>query len=61
VPADNSSIFPSSPGVAADPAILLDWITRRVPLRSVPAVVTHAVLAPRNAPRALVARKTVPR
>ena len=36
VPAEDPEVFPPSPGTAADPAILLDWVTRLVPPR--PAV-----------------------
>jgi protein strawberry notch len=33
VPAEDPEVFPPSPGIAADPAILLDWVTRFVPPR----------------------------
>jgi predicted RNA methylase len=33
VPADDPAEFPPSPGMAADPAMLLDWVTRLVPAR----------------------------
>ena len=36
VPADDPTVFPPSPGMAPDPATLLDWVTRLVPPR--PAV-----------------------
>ena len=37
------SIFPSSPGIATDPAVLLDWITQLVPPRaSVATTQPHA-------------------
>jgi predicted RNA methylase len=38
VPADDPTIFPDSPGVASDPATLLDWVTRLVPARPAVAV-----------------------
>jgi hypothetical protein len=38
VPADDPTIFPDSPGMASDPAMLLDWVTRRVPARPAVAV-----------------------
>ena len=34
VPAEDPAVFPASPGIAADPAILLDWVTRLVPPRA---------------------------
>jgi predicted RNA methylase len=33
VPAEDPEVFPPSPGIAADSAILLDWVTRFVPPR----------------------------
>lgn len=33
LPADDPNLFPVSPGMASDAAILLDWIARHVPLR----------------------------
>jgi hypothetical protein len=33
VPADDATVFPVSPGMATDPATLLDWVTRLVPAR----------------------------
>ncbi len=33
VPADDPTVFPASPGVAADPATLLGWVTAQVPPR----------------------------
>jgi predicted RNA methylase len=33
VRADDPTIFPDSPGIASDPATLLDWVTRHVPAR----------------------------
>jgi predicted RNA methylase len=33
VPAEDFACFPPSPGMAADPATLLDWVTRLVPAR----------------------------
>jgi predicted RNA methylase len=38
VPADHPAIFPGSPGMASDPATLLDWVTRHVPPRPAAAV-----------------------
>jgi hypothetical protein len=69
VPADHPAIFPDSPGMASDPAMLLDWVTRRVPTRPAVAVQsTGSVRAPigcrtpsarplaleRNAPAAVI-------
>jgi predicted RNA methylase len=39
VPADDPTVFPSSPGMAPDVALLLDWMTRLVPARPVVAAV----------------------
>ena len=41
VPAADPTIFPSSPGIATDPAVLLDWITRLVPPRAIVATTTR--------------------
>ena len=48
VPADDPTIFPPSPGVASDPATLLDWVTRLVPSRSTVAAMasTGRMFAP---------------
>ena len=55
VPAEDREVFPPSPGIAADPATLLDWVTRFVPPR--PAVARRPERSPtapppfRSAPR----------
>ena len=62
VPAENPELFPPSPGVAADPAMLLDWVTRLVPPR--PAVTEAPEPSPASfAPFRAASRKpvTVPR
>ena len=59
MPAVDPAIFPLSPGIAANPAILLDWITRLVPPR--PSVATTTIpRAPNVTLRALPARPAVP-
>jgi predicted RNA methylase len=40
LPADDPTIFPDSPGMASEPATLLDWVTRHVPAR--PAVAAQS-------------------
>jgi protein strawberry notch len=52
VPAEDSAVFPSSPGVAADPATLLDWVTRFVPPRPAPAAAPLTLVPPRPLQRA---------
>jgi hypothetical protein len=46
LPADDPAIFPASPGIAGDPATLLDWVTRLVPPRvaasAAPITTRHA-------------------
>jgi predicted RNA methylase len=58
VPAPDPAVFPRSPGMATDSAVLLDWIARLVPPRAVPAVPSKA-LASRARVRAAPARTTV--
>ena len=60
VPANDPAIFPSSPGIATDPAVLLDWIARFVPPRASVAP-TSGVRVPRATLRALSARPAVQR
>jgi len=38
VPADDPTVFPASPGMASDPAILLDWVQGDVPVRPTVAI-----------------------
>ena len=54
VPADDPTIFPTSPGMATDPAVLLDWVTALVPARP---PVTGAPKVP-AAPRKTIAPRT---
>jgi predicted RNA methylase len=56
VAADDPTIFPDSPGIASDPATLLDWVTRHVPAR--PAVTVQST-GPVRAP--MGARPSAPR
>jgi predicted RNA methylase len=54
VPADDPTTFPTSPGMATDPAMLLDWVTALVPARP---PVTGAPKVP-AAPRKTIAPRT---
>jgi predicted RNA methylase len=57
VPAEDPRAFPPPPGMAADAAELLDWVTRLVPMR--PAVTTPSpLLAPAMFPRPAAAART---
>jgi predicted RNA methylase len=61
VPADDSTSFPTSPGIAPDAAVLLDWVTALVPPRL--AVTAAAPVAPRMqriAPRRRPAQRILP-
>lgn len=60
VPADDPAIFPSSPGITTDPAVLLDWITQLVPPRA-SAATTSSMRAPNAILRTRPARPAVPR
>ncbi len=61
VPAADPTIFPSSPGIATDPAVLLDWIARLVPPRASVAPTSTRAPASSAALRALPARPAVQR
>ncbi len=61
VPAEDPEVFPSSPGIAADPAILLDWVRRLVPPRRVVADAPEQIPA-RPSSRAMLRKPaTAPR
>jgi predicted RNA methylase len=61
VPAADPSVFPPSPGVAADPGILLDWIARLVPPRQVLGPPPTGLLAQRPSLRTARPRTAGPR
>lgn len=60
IPADDPSAFPSSPGIATDPAMLLEWVTRFVPPRAVAAVRSTARTLIPIATRARPNRRAAP-
>ncbi|MDX3966799.1 MAG: strawberry notch family protein [Bradyrhizobium sp.] len=68
VPADDSTAFPPSPGVAPDVATLLDWVIRYIPPRAAmagsPAISaatpTYRPASARPAPRAIPTQPTGP-
>ena len=56
LPADDPTSFPASPGMAANAAMLLDWVTAQVP----PRLPVATAIAPRIAVRPLAARPNNP-
>jgi len=63
LPADDPTVFPTSPGMAPDAATLLDWIAAQVPPRlpvALPAVKVSMSAAPKTM-RGYLTRSTSPR
>ena len=56
VPADDPAVFPVSPGMASDTAVLLNWVIRLVPRRAVTATSTIACAAAPIAARTMAVR-----
>jgi len=60
IPADDPTIFPASPGTAADTAVLLDWVTRLVPARAAVAAAHTAPVSQAPRPLTIPVRTSAP-